>query len=427
MQRSSAAKRSAAPTTACAVARGILRPERRHELEQAARLAADVRPRRDRRGDADTEDRAPARVVGRRVVRPSAVEPHPEPEPAVALVGLHEERQPALRQLLGIRFRRSDGDREAPPGVVGAVAERTMRQRADRMLEQTGVVGHALQVSERWLRQGHAAASRSANTRCASRRYSLADGRPCEPLGLELRLASHRSGQRVVGEQAAERLRDRLGILVRHHDAAGRDQLFDRMREGGRDDGLARRDGLDEDAGADLLTGLVRQQHDVGAADQRAQGGRVEVSILEYHAIRDTLLRRQPAQTVPISLALPEEHLGVRLSGDHVDRRGVEVAQIRHGFDAVLQALAGPDQSPGQDDGFGAMDDARPLDVGRGSVRDDGDVIGRDVVDRDQPAPGGVGHGDQDVRGLHELLQHQPLMRRRLGEHGVQHDDHGDR
>ena len=148
------------------------RAERRHELEQPAGLAADVRPRRARRGDADAEDRSAAGIIGGRVVRPSPVEPHAQPEPAVAVVRLHQEREPTFRELLGGRVVGPHGDRQTAAGIVGAVAERPMGQRADRMLEQARVVRHALQVSERGLRQGHAAASRSANTRCASRRYS---------------------------------------------------------------------------------------------------------------------------------------------------------------------------------------------------------------------------------------------------------------
>ena len=164
----------------------MVRAEPGDQLEETPRLTANMGPGRHRRGDTDTEDRATARVVGRRVVRPSPVEPHPETEPVLALVGLHEEREPPLRQLLRTGFERSNGDREAASGVVGAVAERPMGQRADRMLEQAGVVRHALQVSERRLRRGHAAASRSANTRCASRKYS-------EPIAGHARRSASRS------------------------------------------------------------------------------------------------------------------------------------------------------------------------------------------------------------------------------------------
>ena len=150
----------------------VPRAERRDLLEETTGLATDMRPAGGGSRDADPEDRSTVRVVRRRVLRPPTVEPHPQAERPSALVRLHQERQPSFRERLRDRFVRADGDDEPSTGVVGAVAERTMRQRADRMLEDAGVVRHALQVSERGLRQGHAAASRSANTRCASRRYS---------------------------------------------------------------------------------------------------------------------------------------------------------------------------------------------------------------------------------------------------------------
>ena len=188
----------------------------------------------------------------------------------LAFVRLDQELEHPFGQPFGAGIERSNGDREAASRVVRAIAERAIRECADRMLEQTGVVGHALQVSERGLRRRHAAASRSANTRCASRKYS-ADLRPRQSFGLELGLSAHRTRERVIGQQTTERLRDRHGILVGDDDPAGAHQLLDRMRERGGDDRLARRDGLDQDTRADLLARLVRQEHDVGAADQRAK------------------------------------------------------------------------------------------------------------------------------------------------------------
>ncbi len=125
-------------------------------------------------------------------------------------------------------------------------------------------------------------------------------------------------------------------------------------------------------------------------------------------------------QARPVRLAVPLEHLGMGPPGDGVDR--IEAAQVRQRPDGPLDALAGPEQTPGEQVRPGPADHRRAGVVGR-AVRD-GRHLGRiHVVADDQPVVRGVGHGDDRARGPDDLLQHRLLPGCGTAQHGVQDDD----
>ena len=109
----------------------------------------------------------------------------------------------------------------------------------------------------------------------------------------------------------------------------------------------------------------------------------------------------------------------------HHEIAGLQVAQPRHGVDRPLDALARPDQSPGEDEravgrpvlrgGHGPVID--------GAVRDHHDLRRVSSVALDEPSPGGVRHGHDHVGPLEQAQQDVPLPFDGVLEDGVHHDD----
>ena len=131
------------------------------------------------------------------------------------------------------------------------------------------------------------------------------------------------------------------------------------------------------------------------------------------------------AEAVTIGVALVQQHLRVRLAGDHVAWRGLQIAQHRHGLDAPLDPLAGAEQPPGQD---GELPEAerrlRPRRrPGGRAVRDDADLRHVDGVPGREPFARSRRHRDDGIGLGHHRLEDLTLVRRRLGQHGVQDND----
>ena len=101
------------------------------------------------------------------------------------------------------------------------------------------------------------------------------------------------------------------------------------------------------------------------------------------------------AQAVPVGLASGFPHLRMGLAGDHVLRFGTQVAEPAHRLDPPLDALARPDQSPGQHDRpRGAVGGVGPARDVRGAVRDHLHLARVDAIAGDEPVARGAGHGD---------------------------------
>ena len=137
----------------------------------------------------------------------------------------------------------------------------------------------------------------------------------------------------------------------------------------------------------------------------------------------DPELQARAMQHLPVRLAAVRQHLRVRRPGDDVRRTWSHVGQAGDGLDRPLDALARPEQTPREQAGgpvgwsFGGR-----RGVGewrRRAVRDDVDLRGVDVEAFDQSDAGALGHHDDGVGGVAHPLEHEPLVRRRVRDHGV--------
>lgn len=79
-------------------------------------------------------------------------------------------------------------------------------------------------------------------------------------------------------------------------------EQFDGVREGRRDEGNAGGYRRGEDAGGDLFGEVVRQNDDVGGADQATQSGLVVVHRQVFHDLGDSQQRPELLQTCPEAL-----------------------------------------------------------------------------------------------------------------------------
>ena len=97
---------------------------------------------------------------------------------------------------------------------------------------------------------------------------------------------------------------------------------------------------------------------------------------------------------------------------------------------AISRPLPGRDQSEGREPkALAARRRSRGL-AGRSSDQARRRAVGHDAhlllrarPGRDEQPPSGLGHDDDELRLRAQLREHERLVRRRLGEHGVQGDD----
>ena len=138
-----------------------------------------------------------------------------------------------------------------------------------------------------------------------------------------------------------------------------------------------------------------------------------------------------------------DEHLAVGLAGVFANLRvggpghdvvgsGVEVGEQIERLDRPLDALARPEQAPGEQARRLSRRALRPGDRVRSwcccAVRDHRDLARVDVEAGDQTVVRGLGHHDHHVGGATHRLEHTPLADRRLADHGVgdDQDRHGE-
>jgi hypothetical protein len=85
----------------------------------------------------------------------------------------------------------------------------------------------------------------------------------------------------------------RVRVLVRYEQARPVREQLHGVRELGGHHRHSGADGLDENAGGDLLGRVVRQHHHVGGSDQPAQRHLVQVDVRPGHRVRDAQLGGQ--------------------------------------------------------------------------------------------------------------------------------------
>jgi putative transposase len=131
---------------------------------------------------------------------------------------------------------------------------------------------------------------------------TLADVLPEEWGGLPPRDGGRAWRERRIGEEAAEGIGNRLGVLVRDEDARSLPEQLVGVREPCRDHRLAGRDRFDEHARDDLLAWEVRQQHDIGLPDPRQDRRRVAVDVVELDEVVDAQRDRPRHERIPVLL-----------------------------------------------------------------------------------------------------------------------------
>ena len=197
-------------------------------------------------------------------------------------------------------------------------------------------------------------------------------------------------------------------------------EQLDGVRERRGDDRPAARDGVDEHAGGDLVVRVVRQDHEVGGADQPGQRRQVAIGVVERHRSRRP---RSTSSAASASRGRPRRRsartFGWVAPATRYDGRGRTSASSAIASMAHSMPLPGP-RSPHVSRRSRSPGDAvavHPLGVGRRrrrAVRDHRDPVGVDVEVLDEASTGVLGHDDDGVGGVADALEHQPLVRRRV-------------
>ena len=155
-------------------------------------------------------------------------------------------------------------------------------------------------------------------------------------------------GSRRARPERAPRARERDRGAGRDDNPGATVQQLDRVWEAGGHDRLARRDRLHQHAGGDLIDRVVRQQDDVGGSHELGERRPVPVVAVEAHHRSEPEPAHPVGERDAVTLAVAQHDLRVGLPGDEVARRRPQIGQQRHRLDAPLDALARPEQSPGQ-------------------------------------------------------------------------------
>src|SRR5258706_13475245 len=111
------------------------------------------------------------------------------------------------------------------------------------------------------------------------------------------------------------------------------------MPVGGRDDRLARADGVGERAGDDLLTIKVRSDIDVGRADKLDQLIQPDELGVEYDLLLDATLSGKPLQHQAVGFAIMAADVRMRRAWQHVADVRLWLLNSRHFRDVLLAAL----------------------------------------------------------------------------------------
>ena len=214
-------------------------------------------------------------------------------------------------------------------------------------------------------------------------------------------------------------------IVVDDEPGAAREQL-DGVREGRRHHRSSGRDGINEDAGRHLLLGVIGQDDHFAGLDQCGERRHIAIVGIEDDGRGDPEALRLLHPVLTVGLSVGGEDLGVGLAGHQVARPHREIVQRSHGLNGSFDSFARPDESPREYDGptgpFGHDTSSRD----GSAVGDDAHFERVDIEAVAQSRPGRLGHDHHVVRQGGNIVQHGPLMWRRVGEDRVGNHDGGD-
>lgn len=145
-----------------------------------------------------------------------------------------------------------------------------------------------------------------------------------------------------------QRARDGCRVLSADQQSRAATQKLDGVREAGRHDWLTRGHGLNKDSRGDLLQRVIRQQHDIRAANQLSESGRWKKPGVEVHAICHIPVPCSRHQRQTVSLAVAVQHARMSLAGYLIVGKQPATAKHGHCIDRVLDTLAWSKQPPGQ-------------------------------------------------------------------------------
>ena len=155
------------------------------------------------------------------------------------------------------------GNAEHSGHVVGAVAVLGPGLAEEGVLERAAFVGHGEEVAEVRLeslgRHAHTSASRSVSEAIRHVQVLTRHHRPAETRCEPRCFGGHLGGELGPGEDPPEGARHCIGVVVVDHQSGTAREQFNGVRKGRRYHWSSGRNGIDEDAGSDLVFGVVGQ------------------------------------------------------------------------------------------------------------------------------------------------------------------------
>ncbi len=191
-------------------------------------------------------------------------------------------------------------------------------------------------------------------------------------------LSRHVTGEPRLRQHPAQGGCQRIRVIMADDDAGPTGEELDGVRERGGHNWTAARDGVDQHTGGDLIGRVVGQDDDRGGLDEVGQHRNVAVSRVEAHRIGDAAAPCLFGASVAVGLAIGGQHLRMRSARNQVPRPPGQIIEGPHRVDHPLDALARPQQSPGQQGRSTASHDGAVRRNGR-AVRDGGDFAAIDI------------------------------------------------
>jgi len=268
---------------------------------------------------------------------------------------------------------------------------------------------------------------------CRGRRR---DGRPGELVADPPRLGSSRRQGLGLLDVVADRTGNRTRIAEGHERAGAGGEHVLGVPVRGRDDAATGGEAEGQRPGRDLLPVTVRGHEHVRRSQEIGDLVDAEEPVVELHVILEAEVDHGTLQREAVALSFTARDIRMRPPRDHVRDLRVALDDRRKRLDHRLEALAGRDQAEGRKlepllervevatVRAPAGDLGRPArDHPRRPMRHDPDLLPWARSARDQQVARGVGHHDHELRLPADGREDTGLMRRRLGQHGVQGDD----
>ena len=310
--------------------------------------------------------------------------------------------------------------------VVDAITMQAIRNAADGVLEQTGIVAHCGKVSERQHGQRRPLLAAGRPKRLAVGEGGIVPGhRPARTIGSP----PHRKPRRIVGQQTGHSCTEADRIIERHQHARAIGQQFGGMPVGRRDHGPAEAVRVGQRARRHLRLDKVGRHVDIAHGDVVEQFRPLGKAVEEHHVSIKSECMDARNQAFAVGFTFRAQQGGVGCAHHDIDRvrRGCE--HHGHGLDHHLDALVRADQAEGEDH-LTIRETQFPLGllrIGqrrvRNAVGDDHDAGGIGAVDLDEDRAGLAGHDHNPRRGSKERHHHRALRLARPVQHGVQRGD----